>query len=186
MRKLKLQTQMTLDGYMGGPDGEMDWMTVPWSDDLNDYAAELTRSMDTIVMGRKLAEGFIPYWADGPESEPQEAIDAMNETPKVVISRTLDSSPWENATVESDLAAAVERLKSEQGEDVIAYGGSTLVQSLLAEDLVDELHLFVNPAAIGAGLPLFPDSGTALRYRPATAQLFECGITVLRMEPGTR
>lgn len=93
MRKFKLQVQTTVDGYMAGPNGEMDWMTVPWTDDLNAYSTALHEPVDCIVLGRKLAEGFIPAWAAGPDGEPQPAIDKMNETPKVVISNTLTESP---------------------------------------------------------------------------------------------
>ena len=64
MRKLKLQMQQTVNGFVGGPNGEMDWMDMNWGDDINQYVTALTEPVDTIVMGRKLAEGFIPYWAD--------------------------------------------------------------------------------------------------------------------------
>ena len=89
MRKLKLQVQTTVDGYMAGPNSEMDWIHFPWSDDLNSYVDALTESVDTIVLGRKLAEGFIPAWASGPPGEDQASIDWMNNTPKVVITNSL-------------------------------------------------------------------------------------------------
>ncbi|MFC7617869.1 dihydrofolate reductase family protein [Actinokineospora soli] len=95
MRKFKLQVQVSADGYMAGPNGEMDWMTMPWSDDLNAYLDAVQRDVDTIVLGRKLAEGFIPVWASRPEHEDEATIDFMNTTPKVVISRSLAESPWE-------------------------------------------------------------------------------------------
>jgi dihydrofolate reductase len=66
---------------------------------------------------------------------------------------------------------------------MIAYGGSTLVSNLIAENLLDELHLFVNPAAIGAGLPVFPNLDANQQLRLADAQGFECGITDLHLEP---
>jgi dihydrofolate reductase len=184
MRKLKLQVQTTVDGYMGGPNGEMDWITVPWTDDLNAYVDALTEQVDCIVLGRKLAEGFIPAWAAGPEGETQESIDWMNDTPKVVISNTLTGSPWENAVVAGgDLAETVNGLKAQPGGEMMAYGGSTLVSSLIAEGLLDELHLFVNPTAIGAGMPVFPDLEAYQRLRLVTAQPFDCGITALHLEP---
>ncbi|HEX2172328.1 MAG TPA: dihydrofolate reductase family protein, partial [Dehalococcoidia bacterium] len=136
MRKFKLQVQTTVDGYMGGPNGEMDWVTWSWSDDMKAYADALTKSSDLIVLGRKLAEGFIPAWAAGPEGEPQESIDWMNNTPKVVISNSLTESPWPNAVVAGgDLAETVNRLKAQPGRDIITYGGSTLVRDLIARGL---------------------------------------------------
>ncbi|TMR09465.1 dihydrofolate reductase [Nonomuraea turkmeniaca] len=182
MRRLKLQVQTTVDGYMAGPDGEMDWMTFPWTDDINTYIDAMTAPVDCIVLGRKLAEGFIPAWESGPQGETQETIDWMNNTPKVVISNSLTESPWKNATVAGgDLAETVNKLKSEPGGDIITYGGGTLVRELIAEELIDELHLFVNPTAIGAGMPVFPD--TRRRLRLVTARPFDCGITALHYEP---
>ncbi|WP_198654641.1 dihydrofolate reductase family protein, partial [Nocardia aurea] len=93
MRKFKLQVQTTVDGYMAGPNGEMDWMTFPWTDDINAYITALTEPVDCIVLGRRLAEGFIPHWASQPESEDKESVDWMNDTPKVVISNSLTESP---------------------------------------------------------------------------------------------
>ncbi|GGS52071.1 hypothetical protein GCM10010156_08410 [Planobispora rosea] len=184
MRKLKLQVQTTVDGYMAGPNSEMDWMKFPWTPDLETYIDALSKSVDCIVLGRKLAEGFIPTWASGPEGESQESIDWMNNTPKVVISNSLTESPWENATVAGgDLTEVVNRLKAQPGGDIIVYGGSTLVSSLIAADLIDELHLFVNPTAIGTGLPVFPGAGAYKRFRLVGTHPFECGITGMHYEP---
>ncbi len=184
MRTLRLQVQTTVDGFMAGPEGQMDWMTFPWSDDVGRFATTLTDGVDRILLGRRLAEGFIPHWASGPEGEPQESIDIMNATPKVVASRTLTASPWENAEIAGpDLVTAIRALKAENGGDVIAYGGSGLVTSLLAAGLVDELNLFVNPSAIGAGLPVFPVSDDPVRYERTEVRPFDCGITLVRLVP---
>ena len=184
LRTFKLQVQTSVDGYMAGPNGEMDWMTFPWTDDLSAYVDALTEPVDCIVLGRKLAEGFIPAWASGPEGEDQASIDKMNHTPKVVISNTLTESPWENAVVAGgDLAETVNRLKAEPGGDMIAYGGGTLLSNLIAKGLLDELHLFVNPTALGAGMPVFPNLGASQQLRLVAAQPFDCGITALQFEP---
>ncbi|MFC0602017.1 dihydrofolate reductase family protein [Streptomyces palmae] len=184
MRKFKLQVQMSVDGYMGGPNGEMDWLTFPWTTDIGAYISAMVEPVDCIVLGRKLAEGFIPHWASEPEGEPQEAIDKINNAQKVVISNTLTESPWEGAVIAGgDLAETVNGLKAQPGGDLIAYGGGTLVSSLINEGLVDELHLFVNPTAIGAGMPVFGTPDAYQRFRTVASQTFECGITVLHLEP---
>jgi RibD C-terminal domain len=114
VRTFKLQVRTTVDGDMAGLNGEMDWLTTPWSDDLNASVDGLMESVDCIVLGRKLAEGFIPAWAAGPEGEDQASIDWMNKTPKVVISNTLTESPWENAVVVGgDLSETVNKLKGQ-------------------------------------------------------------------------
>ncbi|MGW4846687.1 dihydrofolate reductase family protein [Nocardia brasiliensis] len=185
MRKLKLQVQTTVDGYMAGPNGEMDWMTFPWTNDVGAYITKIMEPVDTIVLGRNLAEGFIPTWASRtPEDgEDQETIDWMNNTPKVVISNSLTASPWENATVAGgDLAKIITDLKSQPGGDLIVYGGGTLVSALLAEELIDEIHLFVNATAIGTGMPVFAP-GAYQRLRAVGATPFDCGIIALHFEP---
>jgi dihydrofolate reductase len=175
MRTFKLQVQTTVDGYMAGPNGEMDWMTFPWTDDISAYIDALTEPVDCIVLGRHLAEGFIPTWAAQPEGETQESM--------VVISNSLTESPWDNAVVAGgDLAETVNKLKAQPGGDIITYGGGTLVSDLIAKGLLDELHLFVNPTAIGAGMPVFPP-GAYQRLRLVTARPFDCGITALHFEP---
>lgn len=181
MRRIVLQTQTTLDGHMAGPDGAMDWMTFPWSEDVGTYINRLMEPVDTILLGRRLAEGFIPHWASQPADEPQDAIDFMNRTPRVVVSRTLGSSPWENATVVDSLDA-VRAMKESDGGDIIAYGGGELVRSLLAAGLVDDAHLFVNPTATGGGMPVFPQ-GTSTRFRTAAVTPFGCGITAVHLRP---
>lgn len=183
MRSFKLQVQTSVDGYMAGPNGEMDWMTFPWTDDINAYVDALTEPVDCIVLGRHLAEGFIPHWASQPEGEDKASIDKINDTHKVVISNTLTESPWENTDVAGgDLAEIVNQLKAQPGGDMIAYGGGTLVSALIANGLLDELHLFVNPTAIGAGMPVF-GSDSYQQLRLVTAQPFECGITALHFAP---
>ncbi|GIH69801.1 dihydrofolate reductase family protein [Sphaerimonospora thailandensis] len=183
MRKFKLQTQVSVDGYMAGPNGEMDWMTGAWTDDIGTYIKGLMEPVDRIVLGRKLAEGFIPAWESRPEGEPEETIDWMNNTPKVVVSNTLTESPWKNTVVAGgDLVEIVNKLKAQPGGDLIAYGGGTLVSSLIANELLDELHLFVSPIAIGAGMPVFA-SGAYRRLRLVAAHPFECGVVALHYEP---
>lgn len=186
MRRLKLQTHITLDGYMAGPKGEMDWMLMPWSDDTGDYIREIMTSVDTIVLGRHLAEGFIPAWESRPEGEPEEAINWMINTPKVVISRTLDTSPWNNATIaKGDLVESITALKQQPGGDLIAYGGGELVASLVAADLIDEFHLFVNPTAIGQGMPVFGTPGQYKAFRPVKTTPFASGMFAIHLEPKT-
>jgi dihydrofolate reductase len=90
MRKLKLQMQVTLDGFVAGPNWEMDWVTFDWDDQLNQYVTELTDMVDCILLGRKLAEGFIPHWAALPENEDPAGVQQMNDTAKVVFTNTLE------------------------------------------------------------------------------------------------
>lgn len=185
MRKLKLQIQMTIDGFIAGVNGEMDWMVFDWSSDLKEYVTAITEPVDTIVLGRHLAEGFIPYWTAAlHQTEPEEGAQKMVETPKVVFSKTLTSSQWENTTIANGaLADEINALKTQKGADMIVYGGGKFVASLLKENLIDELHLFINPVAIGKGMPIFNDITQAQNFELVFSKPFDCGITVLKYKP---
>jgi dihydrofolate reductase len=177
MRTLKLQVQITLDGFIAGPNGEMDWLTFDWDDELKQYVSTLTNPVDTIILGRKLAQEFIPHWAANPEPE---GADKINATPKVVFTKTLTESDWVNTVLATnDLVAEITALKEQDGQDVIVYGGASFVSSLIKHNLIDEYHLFVNPAAIGNGLPIFRDLDQKLRLNLVAAKAFSCGIVVL-------
>ena len=177
MRKLKLQVQISVDGFIAGPNGEMDWMTFNWDQELKNYVGEITEPVDCIILGRKLAQGFIPHWAAHPEAEGAEKI---NQTAKVVFTKTLEKSEWDNTVLATgELADEVNALKSQPGKDIIVYGGGTFVSSLIQSGLVDEFHLFVNPVALGKGMPIFQnlDSKQNLELKKSTT--FSNGIVVL-------
>lgn len=187
MRKLKLQVQISIDGFICGPQSQMDWLVMKWSDDIQEYVDRITAPVDTILLGRKLAEGFIPHWAAvaADESHPERSAGRKySETDKVVFTKTLKSSPWENTRVTNgDLVKEVTALKNSAGGDLIVYGGSTMVSSLIREQLIDELHLFVNPAVIGRGMPIFSDVRQNQYYQLANVKAFECGIVMLQYNP---
>lgn len=186
MRKLKLQVQMTVDGFIGGPNGEMDWLVMDWDDEIKQYVQALTDPVDTIVLGRKLAEGFIPHWAGvaaSPENPEQEAGKKYSETPKVVFSRTLGQSQWENTRIaKSDLVQEITQLKAQNGSDIIAYGGASFVSALIKEGLIDEYYLFINPVAIGTGLPIFNELIAQQHLKLVHSRSFTCGIIVLHYQ----
>ncbi len=192
MRKLKLQAQISVDGFVGGPNGELDWMTWNMDDRLGDYINSITDSSDTIFLGRKMADGFIRHWM-GVLSRPNDASSAfakkMIDTPKVVFTKTLDKSDamvmgWYNTTLaKGDLADEVNAQKNLEGMDIIVYGGANFVSNLITENLIDELHLFVNPAAIGSGLRIF-NQRTKLLLQNSTQ--YECGINVSVYTPAKK
>lgn len=187
MRKLKLQVQMTIDGFISGPNGEMDWMCFNWSEDLIKYVTNLTESMDTILLGKNLATGFIPHWAavaNDPQNPEYEAGKIFNSTPKIVFSRTMVQSEWANTTLaQKEFVTEINELKKQEGKDLIAYGGGQFVSSLIKENLIDELHLFVNPSAIGKGMPIFSEVNYFQKYDLVASQAFECGIVALVYKP---
>lgn len=177
MRKLKLQVQMTVNGYIAGPNGEMDWMLRNWDDKLKNYVGAITQPVDCIILGRKLAQGFIPYWASHPE---EEGADKFNQTPKVVFTKTLAVSEWDNTILaKGKLVDEIEKLKTQDGGDIIAYGGATFVSALIKHRLIDEFHLFINPVSISQGLAIFAELDQPQSLNLVKATAFECGLVVL-------
>ncbi|MEJ7827844.1 MAG: dihydrofolate reductase family protein [Segetibacter sp.] len=187
MRKLKLQIQMSVDGYIAGPNGEMEWMALPWTEDLNSYVDEIVNSIDIIVLGRKLAQGFIPYWASvaaNPDDPEYTAGILFTDTRKVVFSRTLDKSEWPNTLLaKDDLVQEITQLKKQEGKDIYACGGATFVSALIKHGLVDEFYLFINPTAIGNGMTIFKDLTPQQNLALVKSTAFKCGIVVLHYVP---
>ena len=187
MRKLKLQVQMTVDGFIGGLDGELDWMEWDWDDELKQYVTDLTASVDCIILGRKLAEGFIPHWADvaaNPDHPEFESGKLFTDTPKVVFTQSLDMSEWDNTVLaKGELVEEVTKLKKQAGKDIIAYGGAAFVSALIKHGLIDEFHLFINPVAIGDGLTIFGELDRKQSLTLVKSISFDCGIVLLNYEP---
>ncbi|MBK6903649.1 MAG: dihydrofolate reductase family protein [Saprospirales bacterium] len=188
MRTLKLQVQMTVDGFIAGPNSEMDWMVWNWDDRLKQYVTDLTEPVDCIVLGRKLAEGFIPHWASvaaSPDHPEFTAGRKFTDTRKVVFTKTLDKPEWDNTVLaKGPLADEINKLKLQDGKDIIAYGGATFVSALIKQGLIDELHLFINPAAIGRGMTIFKELEGKQNFTLVKATPFDCGIVVLQYQPG--
>jgi dihydrofolate reductase len=133
MRKLKLQVQMSIDGYIAGLNGEMDWIVWNWDDKLKNYVFESTEPVDTIILGRKMTDGFVSYWSDVmTKPDDPSSIDRshafakkMIETPKVVFTKTLKKSQWANTNIATgDLTDEITKLKGLKGKDIIVYGGA--------------------------------------------------------------
>jgi dihydrofolate reductase len=189
MRKLKLQMQITVDGFVAGPNGELDWMTWDQIDKLSEHINSITDSSDTILMGRKMTDEFVNYWTgvlEHPESPEYVFARKMIDYPKVVFTKTLDESAWPNTVLaKGDIVEEVNHLKNQQGKDLLVYGGAGFVSSLIKHNLIDEYHLFVNPVAIGRGMTIFSEFGGKFSLKQVDATPYECGITVHKYLPGS-
>jgi dihydrofolate reductase len=180
MRKLKLQVQISVDGFISGPNGEMDWLNFNWDENMKSYIADVTDPVDTIILGKNLAMGFIPHWASKPADEPAWFIDKMNSSKKVVFSKTLKQSEWEGTELATgDLVEEVTSLKKQPGGDIIVYGGGAFVSSLIKAGLIDEFHLFINPVALGNGMPIFKNLQQKQQLTLKQCIGFECGIVLM-------
>src|SRR5260221_1568954 len=166
MRKIKLQMQLSTDGFVAGPNGEMEWMVWDWDDELKKHVSELTDPVDLILLGGVLAKRFIDAWASRvaqPESTNEEGAFArkMNDTPKIVFSKTLSAiqpglppGAWENTTVaKGELVEEITRLKKQPGKDIIAYGGANFASNFIKHALICEYLPFIYPAPRCRGVP---------------------------------
>jgi dihydrofolate reductase len=191
MRKLKLQVQISVDGYIADANGKTDWMIWNWGDEwtwdgeLRKYHNNVIASVDCILLSRKMVEGssFIQHWATMAEKKdnPQSGFaNHIRKTHKVVFTKTLKKSEWDNTVLaKGDLADEINKLKNQNGKDIIVYGGATFVSSLIKAELVDEFHLLVNPAALGNGMTIFKELDSKLNLTLVKSKSYDCGIVVL-------
>ncbi len=184
MRKLRLQMQLSVDGYCAGPNHELDWLIWNFDDQLRSHLNELTDKADCILLGRNLAEGFIPTWKErltDPAGEDPWFVRKMNETQKVVFSTTLKKSGWENTVLAGgDFVAEINQLKRQPGGDMILYGGNSFAGSVIKAGLIDEFDLYIHPTALGRGLAPFTGK-TDLEL--VLSKNFPCGIVWMRYKP---
>jgi dihydrofolate reductase len=163
MRKLKLQVQMSLDGYVARPNGDGDWIWIGKTDPaILDHVVAIADTCDTILLGRKMTREFVDHWENTLTNKQGDVehplARKMVEMRKVVFSHTQTAIKGQNVEVESgELVEAVKKLKRQPGKDIIVYGGASFVSSLISSNLIDEYYIFRRPVAIGSGLPIFKE-----------------------------
>jgi len=184
MRKLKLQVQMSIDGCIAGPNNEMDWLIR----DIKNlkYIHGIAESVDTILMGRKMVDDFVPYWTDvmnKPDDPMYAFAKKMIEISKVVFTKTLNKSEWVNTELaKGDLKDEVTKLKCQKGKDILVYGGASLDSSLIKENLIDEFYLFVNPIVMGNGKNIFKDIKEIQKLSLIESKVLDYGLVLLHYE----
>jgi len=183
MRKIIVSNMMTLDGFLAGPKGEIDWF-VTGDDSFDDMPAVYER-VDTILFGRITYEGMASFWTSPEAGAADPAITRwMNATPKVVFSRTLEKAQWDNAQLaKGEIGEAVSRLKHAPGKDMIIYGSSTIVSQLTQLGLIDEYWMFVNPVILGSGKPEFSGILRQSKLKLMGTKIFKGGVVRLTYEP---
>ena len=166
MRKIVVTAWVTLDGFVSGPAGEMDFVGRFYDEEMGQYETDLVRGGDTLLLGRRTYDSFAGAWPtvpDNPDVSEGERVYArmLNAMRKVVVSTTLTEPGWEHTDVLTDVRRAeIEALKAEEGRDIIVYGSASIVRQLTDLGLVDEYHLLLHPVALGGGLSLFRSLAT--------------------------
>ena len=185
MRKLKVTTFLTLDGVMqapGGPEEDSSgrfahggWSVKYWDDRLGQEMTEFMGRPFDLLLGRKTYEIFAAYWPHSTEP----GADALNSARKHVASTTLRSVDWSNSTlIKGDVGAYVADLKKESGPEIQVHGSGQLIQTLLKNDLVDELHLMVFPIALGSGKRLFAEGTIPAAFTGVDVKTSTSGVVI--------
>jgi dihydrofolate reductase len=180
MGAIKVHEFTTLDGVVGAPMWTMDY---PFTEQMTAAVGPLTASSSAILLGRTTYEMFGPAWSTR-TAEDDPGAPFFNETHKYVVSSTLDKGDWEPATILGGYDAdMIRRFKDGIDGGIYVSGSARLVRALIADRLVDELHLFVYPVAVGEGPRLFPEGGPQTTMRLLGAEAIDNGVVHLTYGP---
>ena len=183
MRNLIFFMHTSLDGFVAGPGGEMDWINL--DNAMFDFVATMTAEADTALYGRVTYEMMQSYWPKAGEQPNASKHDKehsawYNKVSKVVLSKTLNEKGLDNTIVIGDqLADNINKLKQQEGKNILIFGSPGASQSLLNEGLIDEFWLFVNPIILGKGIPLFKDITGTTKLNLIESKTFACGVIAL-------
>ena len=180
VRKIVAGLFLSLDGVYEAPD---QWHFPYFNDEMWEAVQSQIDATDTMLLGRVTYQEFASFWPHQSNDEVPLA-DHMNNTPKVVVSETLDSLDWQNSTlIKGNVVEELTRLKQQPGKNIGVTGSGTLVASLLRAGLLDELRLLVHPIVVGKGKRLFATEDQPQGLRLADAQTFSTGVLYLTYTP---
>lgn len=184
MRKIILMMSVSLDGFIEGPDRQIDWHMV--DDELHTHFNEQLRAMGAFLNGRVTHELMAEFWptADTDPSSTGPMVEfarIWRDMPKIVFSRTLERADWNTTVVRDVVVEEVLALKAQPGGD-LSLGGAGLAAAFMQHDLIDEYRLYIHPVVIGQGKPLFRASDAKINLRLTEARTFGNGVVLLRYQ----
>lgn len=186
MSKLIFFMHTSLDGFVAGPDGEMNWINV--NEEIFDFVATITATANKALYGRvtyEMMEGYWPTAADKPNASKHDIEHSAwyKKISKIVLSTTLDEKELKNTIVISDqLADNINKIKKDDGGNILIFGSPRASHSLLSEGLIDAFWLFVNPVLLGKGTPLFKGIAEMTKLKLIESKTFACGVIALHYE----
>jgi len=186
MRKLVLMIHTSLDGFVAGPNGELDWF--PRGEENLEFVAGISLQADAALFGRKSFQLLDAYWPsakDQPGATRGERAysEWYNGARKFVLSRTLQQEEFSNATIiGGDILQAISNLKREDGRDILIFGSPTISRYLIPHDLIDRYWIFINPVIFGKGLTPFPDPDRRIHFRLVTTREFPNGEVAMQFD----
>lgn len=184
MRKIISFMHISLDGFVAGPKGEMNWIKA--EEEIFDYVEKRISEGDTALYGRATYQMMEDYWPKAGEqpNATKHAIEHSrwyNNVHKVVLSKTMkEEKGLLNTTIISDnLVNSINEIKQQPGEEILLFGSPTATHSLMQLNLIDGYWLFVNPIILGQGIPLFVDIKDNIKLKLLTTRQFKCGVIEL-------
>ena len=183
MRKLIFFMHTSLDGFVAGLNGEMNWINL--DDALFDFVATMTDQADTALYGRVTYEMMQSYWPKAGEQPNATKHDKVhsnwyNNVSKVVLSKTIQETGLHNTKVIGEqLSDNINKLKQQDGKNILIFGSPRASRSLLNQRLIDEFWLFVNPIILGQGMPLFKDITGTIKLKLVESKTFPSGVIAL-------
>ena len=180
MRKIIAGLFISLDGVVEAP---QDWHFPYFNDEMGEAVADQANAADTMLFGRNTFEEFASFWPNQGSDVP--FADVINNTPKVLVTTTLESVDWGPTTIINDVAS-VKALKEQPGKDISITGSPTLVRSLLREGLLDELRLLVHPIVVGHGKRLFETEDQPIPLKLIESKTFQTGVQAMTYAPADR
>jgi dihydrofolate reductase len=185
MRKVIFSMNTTIDGFVEGPNHELDWTIA--DDELHEYYAQLLKTAGVILFGRVTYELMVSYWPNAyndPNNTKSELdfANAINPLPKIVYSNTLQHVGWNTTVLKVVVPEDIKKMKTLPGGDIFV-DGATLAQTFFRYGLVDEIELVVHPVALGAGKSLFRGIDPGMKLKYLSSQVFKSGAVVLRYHP---
>ena len=176
MGRIAVHEFISLDGVIEDPRWTMDY---PFDPKMGEAIAGIMGSSKALLLGRNTYEMFAPAWS-GRTAEEDPGAPFMNETPKYVVSSTLTSADWSNSEILGPYSPdAIRALKERIDGGIYVSGSARLVQAMLTDGLIDELHLFLYPVALGAGQRLFPEGGPQIKLHFGGADPYDSGVVHL-------
>jgi dihydrofolate reductase len=182
MRKIVLMMGVSLDGFIEGPNREIDWHVV--DDELHRHMNDYLATIGGFLHGRVVYEGMAAVWPTAAQDPAitgpmKEFAPIWLDKPKYVFSRTLARADWNTTILREVVPEQIRALKAEPGGD-LALGGADVAASFIRQGLVDEYRIYVHPVVIGRGKPLFPLSDARTPLRLAETRAFGNGVVLLR------
>jgi dihydrofolate reductase len=184
MRQLIILMNVTLDGFIAGPDGGLEWQFNNWTTEMADALCSQLNQADTILLGKNTYCAMAAYWPSAVlclSRDDTAFAGLMNSHIKIVCSSTLSSLPWNNSRqLKGNIDKKVHELKQQAGKDIILFGSCRLAANLIKHGLVDQYQLWVYPVAIGSGITLF-NHHTVMKL--LKTHLFSSGVVALTYAP---